>query len=514
MQALNRILPVFLIPVLLLSFRSIEAQEYRAFGLVYDETETSRLDEDEMQILHEAGIRWLMLQDVIRGPQREQIAKSGFSLMVMVPEFFPIPYRLRHERFSYFERSDSLLRSYENDPTLQGFGLFAYGNWHEGSLSERLGRLTDSYLDGSLLFTVDTRPFSGPALKPFDGVVLMTRSAEQLERQMDRNPALAGILYAPEEECLDLRDFLHVLGILDNHRDLPVFFHRDWFFSNIDNEACRSVGQNPLLERDFAEITRFYSRVADARLANPPERDTRYEYNGPLFLLFIFWVVFAVYFRLNPLYRRSTTRFFLNYDFFVNDILMRRIRFTGDAAVVFLFSCIMSGIVGYAAAELFLDPVGRQALLRYTPLVSSDWTHSGIFFLIFFLVMALILAIQIAWLRIANNRHAHTSQIATFVLWPQHLNLVLASAGVIILQLYPKAIIVTSLLTVFLAITFISFFTSAYNMRRIYPTSPLYMVSTYALFILVTATVASWLVFGLDILHAWDLAASLSALRP
>lgn len=514
MQALHRILPVFLLPVLLLSFRVTEAQEHRAFGLLYDETETSRLDEDEMHILREAGIRWLMLQDAIRNTQREQIEKGGFSLMVMVPEFFPIPYRLRHERFSYFERSDSLLRSYENDPALQGFGLFAYGNWQNGSLTERLGRLADSYLDGALLFTVDTRPFSGPALKPFDGVVLMTRSAAQLERQMDRDPALAGILYAPEEERLDLRDFQRVLGILDDYRDLPVFFHRDWFFSNIGLEAHYEVGQNRFLEHDLAEITRFYSRVSDARLANPPERSTRYDYNGPLFLLFIFWVVFAVYFRLNPLYRRSITRFFLNYDFFVNDILMRRIRFTGDAAVVFLFSCIMSGIVGFSAAELFLDPVGRQALLRYTPLVSSQWTHSGIFFLIFFLVMALILAIQIAWLRIANNRHAHTHQIATFVLWPQHLNLVLASSGIIVLHLYPEAIIVTALLVVFLAITFISFFTSAYNMRRIYPTSPLYMASTYALFILVTATVTSWFIFGMDILHAWDLAASLSALRP
>ena len=506
MYYFSRILAVLLFTTILLFHPFREAQANRSFGLVYQESGITHLSADEIAFLEQAGIQWLLVQEILSGEQRRMLHQSGFSVMVMVPEYFPIPYRLNREKFRYWQRSDSLISFYRDDASVAGFGLFAYGKWQDGTLPERLGQLAGPHLDGRRLFTLDTRPLSGQALYPFDSVLLMTRSASKLSKQLDKNPDLAGVLYAPEDGELDLRDLQNVLQLLDQHRETPVFFHRDWFAANSSMIDAAPV-------HDIASVTRFYHQVPDARIANPPPDQSDYTVNTAMILLFIFWVVYAVYFRVNPLYRKSVSRFFMNYDFFVNDVLLRRVRFAGDAVAVFLISCFAAGIMGFSIADIYLDPVARQALLYYTPLFPSGWDHSAAFFFLFFLVMAVILSVQIFWVQIANSQHAHTSQVATFMLWPQHLNMVVVTAGIIIFRSLPVALVAIIMTGIFLAITVISFFTTTYNMRRIHPTSPLYMTTTYALYVLVSTSVVSWLIFGLDMFKAWELAVSLTSLQ-
>jgi hypothetical protein len=506
MHTSARMIPALLTSALLTLLPVSDAHGNRIFGIAYQESEIGHLTPEEISILEQAGIQWLLVEEPMSSGQRELVHQADFSLLVMVPEYFPIPYRLTREKFQFRERSEALMTFYRDDPAVKGFGLFSYGNWQEGYLPDQLLGLASPHLDNRRSFTVDTRPFSGRSLYPFDGVIIMTRSASQLALQLAENPSLAGILYSPEDPDLDLRDFQEVMELMSGLRDVPIFFHRNWFFFN------HSV-DHPATGQDIARVTRFYHLDPDARIANPPAHQADYKVNLSMFLLFLFWVVYALYFRLNPLYRKSTTRFFVNYDFFAHDVLMRRIRFTGDAAAVYLFACLMAGILGFSIADLFLDPVARQVLLSYTPLFSSDWYHPFAFFLLFFFVMAAILFVQITWLRIANPEHANTSQIATFMLWPQHINFLVVSIGVILLRSIPGSLTGIVLVGIFLAVTIISFFTTAYNMRRIHPTSPLYMASTYVLYVLVTVSVASWLIFGFDMLKAWDLASSLTSLQ-
>ncbi len=501
-----RILAALLFISILLFHPFHEAQANRSFGLVYQEPGIGDLTADEIAFLEQAGIHWLLVEEILSGEQRRILHQSGFSVMVMVPEYFPIPYRLNREKYRYWQRSDSLMSFYRNDASVKGFGLFAYGKWKDGTLPERLGLLAEPYLENRRLFTLDTRPLSGQTLYPFDSVILMTRSASQLSIQLKQNPDLAGVLYAPEDPGLDLRDLQNVLQLLDRHRETPIYFYRDWF-------AANSSMSDAAPAHDIARVTRFYHQVPDARIANPPPDQSDYKVNTAMILLFIFWVLYAAYFRVNPLYRKSVSRFFLNYDFFVNDVLLRRIRFASDAVAVFLISCFAAGIMGYSVADIYLDPVARQALLHYTPVFSAQWNHPAAFFILFFLVMAVILSFQIFWVQIANSQHAHMSQVATFMLWPQHLNMVVVTAGVIIFRSLPVALTAIIMTGIFLAITVISFFTTAYNMRRIHPTSPLYMTTTYVLYVLVSTSVVSWLIFGMDILKAWELAVSLTSLQ-
>ncbi|TVQ73234.1 MAG: hypothetical protein EA363_03480 [Balneolaceae bacterium] len=501
-----RILAALLFTTILLFHPFCEVQASRSFGLIYQESGTGQLTADEIAFLEQAGIHWLLVEEILGGEQRRLLHRSGFSVMVMVPEYFPIPYRLNREKHRYWQRSDSLMSFYRDDASVKGFGLFAYGKWQDGTLPERLALLADPYLESRRLFTLDTRPLSGQMLYPFDSVILMTRSADQLSEQLKQNPDLSGVLYAPEDSGLDLRDLQNVLQLLDRYRETPVYFYRDWFVANSSMNGAAPA-------HDLARVTRFYHQVPAARIANPPPDQSDYKVNTAMLLLFIFWVLYAAYFRLNPLYRKSLIRFFLNYDFFVYDVLMRRIRFAGDAVAVFLISCFAAGIMGFSIADIYLDPVARQALLQYTPVFSAQWNHPAAFFILFFLVMAVILSVQIFWVQIANSQHAHTSQVATFMLWPQHLNMVVVTAGVIIFRSLPFALTAIIMAGIFLAITAISFFTTAYNMRRIHPTSPLYMTTTYVLFVLVSTSVVSWLIFGMDLLKAWELAVSLTSMQ-
>ncbi len=502
MKCTLRLLAAGILTLVLLSVALQDTHASRPFGLAYKESDIDKLTQEEVELLRQSGITWIMVEEALSGLQKSMVPED-FSLLVMVPEYFPIPHRLNADR--YRERSDSLLHHYRDDVLVKGFGLFAYGTWQRGSLPERLEQLAAPHLAGRTLFTLDTRPLSGPELHPFEKVLLVTRSASQLKRQLENQPALIGVLYGPKDPVLDLRDFQDVMQLLELYNDVPVFFLRNWFASN-----SRLTGAE--YDHDLSRITHLFHKIPDARLANPRPPDTQYQVSISMFLLFLFWVLYAAWFRINPIYRRSVFRFFTNYDFFVDDVLMRRIRFTGDAVAVFLLSCLISGIMGFSIAELYLEPAARQALLYYTPFIGAGWDNPFAFFILFSFVMALMLAVKIAWLFIANSQHAHASQIATFILWPQHMNILVVSLGIVLLRWLPTAATVLIIVGTFLTITVLSFFASAYNMRRIHPTSPLYMATTYALFVLVTASIASWLVFGLDILKAWELAVSLTSL--
>ncbi len=503
MYMFARTLPVLLFLSVLFSHSASDASGYRNFGVFYSHSDTEHLTSSEIAWLQEAGVTWLMVEEVLSDSTRNEIRDAGFSLYVMVPEFYPVPYRLTAASFQYAERANAILRNYRHDPAVMGFGLFAYGKWQQPVLISRLQQLADPYINEQVLFTLDPRPISGDDLQPFDGTVMLTRDAGQLAYQLAQDPGLSGILYAPVKRRVSVRDFQIVMQLLDEHRDLPVFFPRNWFIWNSIGDVSH--------ESNLAQITGFYYRVSDARVANPAPDSRDNDFDLSIVFLLAIWGFFAAVYRLNPVYRNSIERFFLNYNFFVNDVLMRRIRLSVESIITFVLSAFLSGLIAYAIAEIYLDSVSREALLYHLRFVPAGWTHPMIFFFIFFILAAFINAFQIAWLRLANRQHAQTYQVATFILWPQYLNLLFVSIGVILLRSFPSEYIVAIMIFLYWTITLVSFFAAAYNMRRIHPTSPLYMALTYVLFILVSTSVLSWLVYRLDFISAWSLANSLAS---
>lgn len=504
MNYTDRSILVLLAGIIFLFLLSDSARGHRSFGLLYPESSAGFIASTDAEILERSGISWVLLQEIPSDSTRLHLQKLDLSSLVLIPEYYPVPYRLISDKFGYIHRADSLMRSLVTDELVKGFGLFAYGNWQGRNLSDLLGEISEPYTSDRFLFTLDPRPFTGSELEPFDGVVLHIENARQLESRLAAEPEIKGIYYHPRDDVLDLRDFQQIMALMESKREVPVFFNRNWFLKNAGDEDIA-------MENDLSKITHYYQNVENARIANPAPSSLGYDFNWSMLLLFIFWAAYAGYYRLNPVYRKSIGRFFLNYDFFANDILMRRIRLPADGVVMYFITCILAGIMGFAISDMVLDPISREALMYYVPFIPYHWGSSVFFFLLFSATTALILGVQIIWLRIANSAHAHTCQISTFVLWPNHINFLIVTIGVILIRSYPEPLLASAMILVFFGIIFISFFTAAYNMRRIHPTSPLYMATTYVLFILVSATFISWLVFGFDLLIAWNLAASLAS---
>ncbi|MBP3191112.1 hypothetical protein [Natronogracilivirga saccharolytica] len=477
---------------------------HRSFGILYPESDADSIASGDAEVIERSGISWVLLQEIPSEETREAIQNYDLSAYVLIPEYYPVPYRLMSDKFGYFQRADSIMSNLTNYDFVKGFGLFSYGSWQERNLPGRLASLSEPYRSDRMIFTLDLRPLTGTRLDPFDGILLYVENAGELENRLAAGPDVTGVYYRPRSETLDLRDFQHLMSLMEDMRDIPVFFNRDWFLKN----AGENEGN---MKNNLSEITHYYQKVDDARFANPAPADQDRDLNGSMVLLFLFWLVYAGYYRMNPVYRKSIARFFLNYDFFVNDILLRRIRLPVDGLIMYAITCILAGILGFAISDMVLDPISREALMFYTPIIPYHWSSPGVFFLLFFAVTALLLGVQIIWIRIANRQHGHTDQISTFVLWPNHINFLIVTFGVILMRSFPDTLLASTLIVVFFGIMFVSFFTSAYNMRRIIPTSPFYMTGTYVLFILVSTTVLSWLIFGFDLLKAWDLAASLAS---
>lgn len=504
-----RYIPAMTLSLLLFCSIPADGIANRSFGLFYQAFEADNITRDELSQLDEAGFEWIMTEEKLDEPTQELIREAGFSLYVLIPEYFAIPNRLFCSRCYYPERAASFLDHYQDNPTVRGIGMMAYSNWRNNSLPGQLLNITQSHRDDRIFFTLDSRPFSADQIAPLDGTALVTRNADALESQLEHNPVLSGIYYDPERPDLDIRDLQKVLDLLTSYRELPIFFDRTFFIANADRRVFPSrAGITEFAT--LSEITALYRHDPYARVANPPPGATGNGLDVSVIILFLLWAAFAAYYRLNPVYRKSLSRFFLNYVFFVNDVLMRRIRMPGDAAVLFVLSSFLAGLMALATAQLYLDTIAMGALLSFLPLIPSDWTHPVFFFWYFFILTAFCNALLIGWLRIANRRHSKTHQIATLFLWPQHINIPVITIGIILLRSFPSQIIVIFMFLIYWGIIFAGFFMTAYNMRRIQPTSMLYMASTYALFALLTTILISWLVIQIDLFAAWDLAASLA----
>ncbi|MDG5766016.1 hypothetical protein QA596_00965 [Balneolales bacterium ANBcel1] len=503
MKLALRILPLLLLlEILALSPDTAFARQQ--FGMFYQDSAAENITADELEWLEDAGFTWLMVREPLTPEQRRLIHETGFSVYVLIPEEFAIPARLAKASRRYFERADSLMRYFRHDPFVKGYGMLSFSDWQEAPLPDRLESLAAPYRENRCLFVLDTRPFNGPSLDPFDRVMLYSRSAARLEHQLRHDPPLSGVLYRPESQQADIRDIQNAIALLSGDNRPPLFFEREWFLRNAQGDT---IANGTGLDR----LTAFHARVPDARLANPAPPDNADLLDYSILMLFLIWAAYTAFYRLNPIYRKSLSRYFLNYDFFVNDVLMRRIRLPGDATVLFILWGVVGGLMAFTTAHIYLDRLSMGALLTYMPIIPSGWVHPLHFFGFFFLITLLVNTIQIGWIRIANYKHSHLSQIATFVLWAQHLNLLIVSAGVILLRIVPSEIVVVSMFLLFWVNIFASFFLTAYNMRRITPTSPMYMAGTYALFVLVVSTLVFWFVFAMDIMPAWKLASGLAA---
>lgn len=478
----------------------------RTFGIHYPESSGFEISADEIQWLHESGIRLLMVEEALPDSILAVLRQYDMSLYVLVPFKYPLIRHLTNSGGPYARTADNLFSHYQSDPLVRGLGLFSFGSWQHGEAQERLRSLSHPHKDDRKLFTVDLRALTPNELTPMTHLLLFIQNATDGKKLIGRvlgvSP-LAGILYKPAGSVLDLRDFQDLLALASDKPGVPVILDRDWFGRN-------TTRINPAAAHDLQRILLFYHMVPDARLANPAPVDAKDRSpDTSILLLFVLWLFFAVYYHLNPLYRKSVIRFYLNYDFFVNDLLMKRLRLTSEVLVAYLLTALGSGLLAFAIVQNYLNPVSRALLAHYLPLFHPSWDHPLSFFVWFTALVLIINAVQILWIHAANRKHAQVFQTATFILWSQHLNLLLVTVGVVLLRTYPSAAIASLLVLIHWLNVFASFHITAYNMRRVVRTSLWYISGTYTLYILLVTGVIFWLLYVRGMLEIWQLTISL-----
>ena len=487
----------------------VQQQPLRAFGLVYPEGSADLIDARETGWMQQSGISWIMVYERLTATQLQLLNRAGISLYVSIPATYYTPSRLRTARAAYTLKAGQLLNYYAYNESVKGFGLLAFSNWHVDALPSAIIQQAAGSLPDRLIFAIDSRTLTAETLTPMQSVLLHADHATRLDPGLPDRVPLSGILYQPTSRTLSVRDFQELLYRLDAHRNLPVFFDRDWFATN-----SASFAQEPApggsYTRDLSRITAFYAGTDQGRLANPPREPDRGIANVPLLMLLVFWIVFGLYYRVNPMYRKSVLRFFINYHFFVIDVLERRIRLPVEAVVVILLTSLLGGIMGYSVASLALDTVSRQAMALYLPLFPAQWSSLFAWFWYVFVLTLLIQLLLTGWLTLANYRHGQFLQIAALYSWPQHLNIIHVTIGIMLLHSYPSGILASVMVLLYMGILLATFFVTAYNMRRIQRTSALYMATTYALFVILLTGASLWLILGIDLPGGWKLAISLA----
>lgn len=238
------------------------------------------------------------------------------------------------------------------------------------------------------------------------------------------------------------------LGIVLHHSDeihrIPadpayVFLSHNFFHSHPEHQL-REIWQNDqysrymyvlpsatlftLLEKNqhVETVISNYSRDKNAVVALPPLRLEESNNAVITILILIFTTLFIAIFATNANYQRSILRFMTTHNFYVNDVMMKRTRFTGAVPLSWLLIVVFGSLMVWLTSTSALNVSSLEMLRLHHPIV-MDLARDSIagFALLFVAFIVAVQVISIIWIQITCWNRVSTSQILQLYLVPQQL---------------------------------------------------------------------------------------------
>lgn len=144
-------------------------------------------------------------------------------------------------------------------------------------------------------------------------------------------------------------------------------------------------------------------------------------------LLFVCWLFFGLFFFANGAYHRSLSRYFFTHNFFVNDVMNRRLKPESEVLVGLLVTSMFSGlfaVIMYEQLDTWL--IGRLMDVHGFWFFSYFQSYIAIFTVGALSMLTGITGI-ILWLTAAGAGKISINQSTQIVLYPMHVILPLAS---------------------------------------------------------------------------------------
>lgn len=274
----------------------------------------------------------------------------------------------------------------------------------------------------------------------------------------------------PRLSSLQLGIVLHQRDEIDNIPTNPAYVYLSQnFFGSHPEHQLRDLWQNDQLSRytfmlssatifnildanqHVETVISSFSRDKKSVVALPPLRLEESNNAVITILILIFTTLFIAIFATNANYQRSILRFMTTHNFYVNDVMMKRTRFTGAVPLSWLLIIVFGSLMMWLTSSSTLNASSLEMLRLHHPIV-MDLTRNSIagFALLFVAIIVTIQVISIIWIQITCWNRVSTSQILQLYLVPQQLIIPLVIFASLIYLNSDRAdvILVLSLLTI------------------------------------------------------------------
>lgn len=165
-----------------------------------------------------------------------------------------------------------------------------------------------------------------------------------------------------------------------------------------------------------------YARSSKPVIALPADFTPPLSINYSVILLVGYWIIFLIFFSINGAYNRSVTRYIFTHNFFVNDVMSRRLKAGNEIVISILIISLFSGLMTMILASTISNTLVMEMLSHRTPflaqaLFSSEFSAmmTGVVFVLAVQLIGLI------WLRLASLGFVRAGQIMHLMLIPMHL---------------------------------------------------------------------------------------------
>jgi hypothetical protein len=276
-------------------------------------------------------------------------------------------------------------------------------------------------------------------------------------------------------------------------RDLwsdPSFHDQIFIFNSEDFFTFLST------DIDFLRLVTEYSRDAKAVVAlQSPDEDARRGTTTEAFLLLIGLMILVSIFLSKAGYHRSISRFTTTHNFYVNDVMMRRIRAGGDLLIAWIMTFLFGGILFHVTINATTDLGTTQMLNAHYPffyaVVSSGTVSQLILSSVFIIVLQLITFI---WIFLATKLQFQPSQILQLYLIPQQIIVLFTIIALLIFLNNGSAIFLVIFTILGLSMIFLSFHIIAFDLVKYSQKNKLFFLLTGPiLYTIVLLIILSWL---------------------
>lgn len=486
----------FVAVILILLFLPASLRAQRPIGVNWHVPDTPTEVTDQLQHFSDLGITHLQINRQLPPSLWQAIDEYNFTVYGKLPINFPVLQTFATADSTKRAQWLALIEYFNAQESVRAVNLFSYGQVQNRQFRQEVaGFIQQINTDTKSLFytTIHSQPLPIDSLFEAKMISYVTTipPVDDYVNAFFYEPASN-----PELHLAPVKEFLETTATSPG---VPVFFDSVWLQKIIKTHP------------DFEEILYLYASSSQPVFPLPKRENTySLQRNIIVIMLLLVWLILALTYNYNPIYRRSFLRYFTGHKFYVQDVMKRHIRSLFTANSILIQHAISGGIVLYCIYEVTFSALGHQAVLSHYPVLSLLGNSTLALFFWGFGATIIIETISIFWLRFTNPEVYFISQIANLYPWLLQLNLIVATLTSIVLLAGWHPIYIYVLGCLFI-IFFVSSFTVTAFDTGYYVQSKRYwyLAGTAGLYLALLAGAIVWIFLLRDFMNVIYLAESL-----